>query len=114
MLAGSSAPRWIKAEAQGTHLPTADCRIDPPIAVSRALVTHGQADPARGGAQRSMGNGRNTGDCRAAVWQTPRRRRQSGLALRFPRISRIRRDKPAVEADDLATLRKMIDAGAKI
>jgi DNA ligase 1 len=32
-------------------------------------------------------------------------RHKSGLAMRFPRISRIRTDKPAVEADQLATLR---------
>jgi DNA ligase 1 len=32
-------------------------------------------------------------------------RHKSGLAMRFPRISRIRTDKPAAEADQLATLR---------
>jgi DNA ligase-1 len=31
-------------------------------------------------------------------------RHKSGLAMRFPRISRIRTDKPAHEADQLATL----------
>jgi DNA ligase 1 len=36
------------------------------------------------------------------------KRHKSGLAMRFPRISRIRRDKPAAEADTLETLRKMI------
>ncbi len=36
------------------------------------------------------------------------RRHKSGLAMRFPRISRIRRDKPAAEADRIATLRRMI------
>jgi DNA ligase-1 len=35
------------------------------------------------------------------------RRHKSGLAMRFPRISRIRRDKPAEEADRIATLRAM-------
>jgi len=33
--------------------------------------------------------------------------------MRFPRISRIRRDKPASEADLIDTLRRMIAAGAK-
>ena len=37
-------------------------------------------------------------------------RHRSGVALRFPRISRIRWDKPAVEADRLDTLEAMIDA----
>jgi len=37
-------------------------------------------------------------------------RHKSGVALRFPRISRIRWDKPAVEADPLDTLEAMIDA----
>ncbi len=36
------------------------------------------------------------------------KRHKSGLAMRFPRVSRIRRDKPAAEADHIATLRRMI------
>ena len=36
------------------------------------------------------------------------RRHKSGIAMRFPRISRIRADKPAHEADHIAALRKMI------
>ncbi|HMI19063.1 MAG TPA: cisplatin damage response ATP-dependent DNA ligase [Sphingomonas sp.] len=36
------------------------------------------------------------------------KRHKSGLAMRFPRISRIRRDKPAHEADLIATLQRMI------
>ena len=36
------------------------------------------------------------------------KRHKSGLAMRFPRISRIRRDKPAEEADKLATLLAMV------
>ena len=35
-------------------------------------------------------------------------RHKSGLAMRFPRISRIRIDKPAAEADRLATLESMV------
>jgi DNA ligase-1 len=36
-------------------------------------------------------------------------RHRSGVAMRFPRISRIRWDKPAREADELATLEAMLD-----
>ncbi len=36
-------------------------------------------------------------------------RHKSGVAMRFPRIHRIRWDKPAREADDLKTLEAMID-----
>jgi len=36
------------------------------------------------------------------------RRHKSGLAMRFPRITRIRADKPAREADRIATLRGLI------
>jgi DNA ligase-1 len=36
------------------------------------------------------------------------KRHKSGLAMRFPRISRIRTDKPANEADLIATLRRMV------
>ncbi|HEX7760927.1 MAG TPA: cisplatin damage response ATP-dependent DNA ligase [Caulobacteraceae bacterium] len=35
-------------------------------------------------------------------------RHKSGVAMRFPRINRIRWDKPAREADELATLEKML------
>jgi DNA ligase-1 len=38
-------------------------------------------------------------------------RHKSGVALRFPRIARLRADKPAEEADALATLEAMIVAG---
>jgi DNA ligase-1 len=36
-------------------------------------------------------------------------RHKSGIAMRFPRINRIRWDKPAREADELATLERMLD-----
>jgi len=36
-------------------------------------------------------------------------RHKSGVAMRFPRISRVRWDKPAREADELLTLEKMLD-----
>ncbi len=37
-------------------------------------------------------------------------RHKSGVAMRFPRVARIRWDKPAAEADTLATLRHMLEA----
>jgi DNA ligase-1 len=37
-------------------------------------------------------------------------RHKSGVAMRFPRISRIRWDKPAAEADELSTLERMLAA----
>ena len=37
------------------------------------------------------------------------KRHKSGVAMRFPRINRIRTDKPAAEADRIVTLRRMID-----
>jgi DNA ligase-1 len=37
-------------------------------------------------------------------------RHKSGVAMRFPRINRIRWDKPAREADELTTLEAMLDA----
>lgn len=43
----------------------------------------------------------------------PSNRHKSGIAMRFPRISRIRRDKPAAEADQIETLRRMIAIGEK-
>ena len=38
----------------------------------------------------------------------PSGRHKSGLAMRFPRISRIRTDKPAAEADRISTLQAMV------
>ena len=43
-----------------------------------------------------------------AVQRSPRHK--SGIALRFPRISRIRWDKPASEADDISTFEQLISA----
>ena len=36
------------------------------------------------------------------------KRHKSGVAMRFPRIARIRTDKPAAEADTVAALKRMI------
>ncbi len=36
-------------------------------------------------------------------------RHKSGVAMRFPRISRLRWDKPPRDADRLETLEKMLD-----
>jgi DNA ligase-1 len=41
----------------------------------------------------------------------PSPRHKSGVAVRFPRIARWRRDKPAAEADTLATLRALAAGG---
>lgn len=38
-------------------------------------------------------------------------RHKSGLALRFPRIARWRRDKPAAEADTVESLRNLLESG---
>jgi len=38
----------------------------------------------------------------------PSTRHKSGLAMRFPRISRIRTDKPAAEADTIAGLTALV------
>ena len=35
-------------------------------------------------------------------------RHKSGVAMRFPRIARIRTDKPAAEADRVETLRRLV------
>ena len=38
----------------------------------------------------------------------PSSRHKSGLAMRFPRIHRIRWDKPALEADTLAAAQRLV------
>ena len=40
------------------------------------------------------------------------KRHKSGVAMRFPRINRIRWDKPAAEADTVANLRALMQASA--
>ena len=40
------------------------------------------------------------------------KRHKSGVALRFPRILRIRKDKPASEADRLENLMNLVEKGA--
>ena len=40
------------------------------------------------------------------------KRHKSGYALRFPRIARIRWDKPAAEADQLSSLAPLLQGGA--
>ncbi len=42
----------------------------------------------------------------------PSTRHKSGLAMRFPRVHRIRWDKPVEEADRVETLRAMVEGGA--
>ena len=37
-------------------------------------------------------------------------RHKSGIAMRFPRIKRIRADKPAAQADDVATLMRLVES----
>jgi DNA ligase-1 len=41
------------------------------------------------------------------------KRHKSGVAVRFPRMARWRKDKPASEADTLATLRALVAAGGE-
>jgi DNA ligase-1 len=36
-------------------------------------------------------------------------RHKSGVAMRFPRISRLRWDKPTIEADHIETLQALLD-----
>ena len=42
----------------------------------------------------------------------PSTRHRSGIAVRFPRMLRWRKDKPASEADTLAALEALMHAGA--
>ncbi|WP_439484965.1 ligase-associated DNA damage response exonuclease [Blastomonas fulva] len=53
----SSAPHWIEPHPHGIFVRPANAWIDPSRPVSRALITHGHADHARGGHD--------------AVWATP-------------------------------------------
>ena len=56
-MAMSSTPHWIEPHPHGIYIRPADAWIDPSRPVSRALITHGHADHARGR--------------HGAVWATP-------------------------------------------
>ena len=64
----------------------------------------------RFGPVRSVRAGRDFGLVLEVAFEGLQRstRHKSGVAMRFPRISRIRWDKPAAEADELATLERML------
>jgi DNA ligase-1 len=64
----------------------------------------------RFGPVRSVRAGRDFGLVLEVAFEGLQRstRHKSGVAMRFPRISRIRWDKPAREADELATLERML------
>jgi DNA ligase 1 len=66
----------------------------------------------RFGPVRSVRAGRDFGLVLEVAFEGLQRspRHKSGVAMRFPRISRIRWDKPAAEADELATLERMLAA----
>ncbi len=65
----------------------------------------------RFGPVRSVRAGRDFGLVLEVAFEGLQRstRHKSGVAMRFPRISRIRWDKPAREADELATLEAMLE-----
>jgi DNA ligase-1 len=65
----------------------------------------------RFGPVRSVRAGRDFGLVLEVAFEGLQRstRHKSGVAMRFPRISRIRWDKPAAEADELATLERMLE-----
>jgi DNA ligase-1 len=67
----------------------------------------------RFGPVRSVRAGRDFGLVLEVAFEGLQRstRHKSGVAMRFPRISRIRWDKPAAEADELATLERMLEGG---
>jgi DNA ligase-1 len=65
----------------------------------------------RFGPVRSVKAGRDAGLVLEVAFEGLSRsaRHKSGVAMRFPRINRIRWDKPSREADELATLEKLIE-----
>ncbi len=65
---------------------------------------------SRFGPVREVEHGRDTGLVLEIAFEGLNRsgRHKSGVAMRFPRVNRIRWDKPAAEADTLATLEKLI------
>ena len=66
----------------------------------------------RFGPVRAVRSGRHFGLVLEVAFEGLQRstRHKSGVAMRFPRISRIRWDKPAREADELATLERILSA----
>jgi hypothetical protein len=110
--------------------------IDPVRPVDRAVITHGHSDHARPGHGAALATQEtlditDEGISHSSARLRPARRRRyepdrglvlevafeglqrsarhkSGVAMRFPRISRLRWDKPPREADRLETLERML------
>ena len=77
---------------------------DEELKMARPLRPQQHAQSLRAGAR-----GREDAGAGGGVRFDPRaKRHKSGLAMRFPRISRIRTDKPAAEADTIAALRALV------
>ncbi len=70
--------------------------------------------PARFGPVREVTHEADTGLVLEVAFEGLQRstRHKSGVAMRFPRISRLRWDKPPREADRLETLEKMLETTA--
>jgi DNA ligase-1 len=68
----------------------------------------------RFGPVREVAHGRDEGLVFEVAFEGLQRstRHKSGIAMRFPRISRLRWDKPPRDADRLETLQALLDRGA--
>jgi Cft2 family RNA processing exonuclease len=95
----------------GLYCAPGDFHIDPIRPVERSVITHGHSDHARSGHGTVLATVETLAIMAARYGENFARstRRKSGIAMRFSRISRIRWDKPAREADELSTLEKMLD-----
>src|ERR1700712_4474292 len=71
---------------------------------------------ARFGPVREVAHGRDTGIVLEIAFDAAQRstRHKSGVALRFPRVARLRTDKPPAEADRLDMLMRLIDPADEI
>ena len=83
--------------------------VDCPLEVLETSARHPSA-PSGGPLEASQALGGDARDAEQRAFEAVQRssRHRSGLAVRFPRISRWRRDKPAAEADTLAAALALI------
>lgn len=111
-------PPLVRATEHGLYCAEGDFHIDPWKPVPRAVVTHAHADHAAWGCDSYLCSSRGQGVLRqpelvfelAFEGVQESDRHKSGVALRFPRVNRWRRDKAPADANTIADVRAVLDA----
>jgi ATP-dependent DNA ligase len=107
----------IVSTDRGLYCAAGDFHVDPWRPVARAIITHAHSDHdmdaiVRRATIETFGPVRSVAPTQVFELGfkgiAPSKRHKSGVAVRFPRMLRWRRDKPVAEADTLDALRALL------